>query len=266
MIRSRRLIRSRRFVRSRRAGFPWTVSALLLVLCLGAGSGQAQIDGNTLSLADTTAWTGETIAVDLRLANEDAVGGVQVDVVFDPAVVAFQGVTAAERGSAMTAEAAIVSDGRARILMYFPDATALPTGDGVIANLSFLVQGQENETTGLVLENRSLANPEGAALPSTGEPGRVTVLAPENPPILHIAALKNPGQTRALNIFVTVTAGSGNAPTVLVGNDPVTMTVIGNGVFRGRHVVGGSPSSVNISARDTNSIGEGQDVLTLALP
>lgn len=245
---------------------PGLILGLILACGPVAGPAVAQITGNTLSLPDVTGAAGETVSIPLNLANAEAVGGVQVDLLFDAAVVAFEGIVGSGRGAAMSVEGAGGAGGQARLLLFFTDAGSLASDDGPIANLSFRVIGESEDSTTLQLTAPVLADPEGAALGAVVQSGSLTVLASQDPPTLQIAAFKNPGRTRSLMVMVAVHGGSGNAPTVLAGNTPVTMTGLGGGIFRGLLSLAGAPSSVTLTATDTNSQGEGQDVLVLALP
>jgi len=67
-------------------------------------------------------------------------------------------------------------------------------------------------------------------------------------------------------IMVTVAGGSGDAPTVSASGSAVSMTALGGGVFQGRHHALTSQSSLTITATDTNSHGEGNAQVILALP
>jgi hypothetical protein len=86
---------------------------------------------------------------------------------------------------------------------------------------------------------------------------------PPGAPELEISALKNPGQVRSLLIFVTVSDGSGNPPTVRVGDTDIQVSAIGNSVYLGRYFASSGESSVTVTATDTNATGTGSGQTTV---
>ena len=80
---------------------------------------------------------------------------------------------------------------------------------------------------------------------------------PEDPPMLQISALKNPGRPRSLQILVQVTNGSGSFPTVIANGLKVTVINLGEGVYSGIYSAAQSVTIVGISATDTNTQGSG---------
>jgi Cohesin domain len=225
-----------------------------------------QIIGNTLELSTVSAPAGDVAIVTLSLANEDAIGGIQTDILFDASVVSFNEADGVDRGAGMAIDAQVVEAGRLRLVMYFSDADSLVSDFGSVAGLVFTMQGETDDMSTLTFEDIILSDPYGGVLEGTGVAGSLTVLEPTSPPTLTIAALKNPGNTRIIMIMVTVTGGSGDSPVVSVGTSTVTMMPLGGGVYEGQHYASDSQSSITFTARDTNSHGTGSAQVILALP
>jgi hypothetical protein len=246
----------------------WMV--LMLVPLVGilatAFPAAALIEGNTLDLSDGSAPEGTLGTVTLDLANEDAVGGIQADILFDSSVVVFSGVTATGRGTGMTAEGRSTESGHLRVVMFFGGSGSLASGEGPIAELTFAMQGASGDVSSLTIQDIILSDPDGEPLTKSGTPGSLTVSPPVGTPSLSISALKNPGHTPIVNIMVKVTGGSGNAPVVSASGSAVTMSSLGDGVFQGQHFALATQSSLTITATDTNSHGTGNAQVTLALP
>jgi len=80
---------------------------------------------------------------------------------------------------------------------------------------------------------------------------------PEDPPLLQISVLKNPGRPRSLQILVQVTNGSGSFPTVIANGLKVTVVSLAEGVYSGIYSAAQSVTGVTISATDTNNEGSG---------
>lgn len=226
----------------------------------------AQIDGNTLDLSDGSAPEGTLGTVTLDLANEDAVGGIQADILFDSNIVVFSGVTAMGRGSDMTVEGRGTDSGHLRVVMYFGGSGSLVSGEGSIAELTFAMQGNSGDISSLTIQNIILSDPDGEPLTKAGTSGSLTVSPPVGIPSLSISALKNPGNTPIVNIMVKVTGGLGSTPVVSASGSAVTMSSLGDGVYQGQHFALATQSSLTITATDTNSHGTGSAQVILALP
>ncbi len=242
-----------------------SLSVMMLVLAQALPAAGA-IDGNTLSLNSSSAPAGETASITLQLANEDVISGIQADIVFDSQVVAFSSLTVQDRAVDMVAEGRVVSAGRLRVVLYFDDSGSLVSDEGILASLAFTMLGSTDDATSLVFEDIILSNPAGNPLVGSGDSGQLTVLAPENPPVVTLSVLKNPGNTRIVSIMVTVTGGSGNLPTVMVGSVAVAMTSLGEGVFEGQNFVPASTTSTTFSASDTNANGTETQQVSLSFP
>ncbi len=238
----------------------------LISLLVGVAAANGQIVGNTLSLSTASASAGESAVVILGVSNEHAIAGIQAEIFFDAEVAVFNSLFVVGRGSGMTAEGRVVAAGHLRVVLYFADSSSLPSDEGDLAELFFTMQGATDDATTLVFQDIILSDPDGGLLTGTGTSGELTVLAPESPPALTIAVLKNPGRTRIVRIMVTVTGGSGNLPTVNADTTPVVMHALGAGVFEGQFFAPESARSLVVSSSDTNSQGTGNAQVTLALP
>ncbi len=225
-----------------------------------------QIVGNTLDLSDGSAPEATLATVTLDLANEDAVGGIQADILFNSSMAVFSQVTVTGRGSGMTLEGRSLEPGRLRLVMYFGDSGSLAPGTGPVAELTFSMQGMPDDLSLLLIQDMVLSDPDGSALPKSATTGSLTVLSPVDAPDLSISVLKNPGLTSIVTIMVKVTGGSGNAPTVSASGSAVAMSSVGNGVFQGQHFAPATQNSLIVTATDSNSHGTGNAQVTLALP
>jgi hypothetical protein len=218
---------------------------------------------NTLSIGDGSGSSGASVTVQLMLANENSVKGIQTDITYNAAVATFGSATATGRGAGMTAASEEVASGQARVLLYFDDASVLTPGSGAVGELTFNLVGNEDDTTDLVPTAIVISDPEAAEVSATGENGTLTVTAPSGPPLLYIAALKNPGRVRSLQILVRVEQGSGSAPTVTAGGAAVTLTSLGNSIYLGTYAAADGASNVTITATDSNGSGQGSDQVTV---
>lgn len=132
---------------------------------------------DTLSLGTASGESGTDVLVPLDLNNQDAVGGIQLDVLFDPAVVSFTGAVSASRAAGMSIGSSIPAAGRLRVLMYFvpADGTAdsIATGTGAVADLTFHILGTGG--TALTPDAAELSDRTGQELSVTAAAGRITV-------------------------------------------------------------------------------------------
>ena len=236
---------------------------LIILTLLLAGTSAS---GNTLALTDGSAATGSLATVALNLTNEDFVGGIQLDVLFNTSVGVFSGVVATGRGVGMVAEARVVESGRLRVVMYFSDSGSIGANTGAVAELEFIMQGGADDFCALTIDDIVLSDPGGDALMASGNPGSLTVLPATLAPSLKISVLKNPGNTHIVMIMVAITGGSGDAPVVSASGSAITMTSLGNGIFQGTYLAVTGQSTLSISATDTNSHGTGNAQIVLALP
>lgn len=249
----------------KKVGVTSALAAVMGVLIFVSGA-TAQVEGNTLGLDSSAAPAGDTAEIEFSLANEDAVGGIQADIVFDPDVAVFNHLSLVDRAVDMTAESRVVEPGRLRVVLYFSASGSLPHGAGALAQLSFTMQGDTDDDTALEFEDILLSDADGFGLDGIGTAGHLTVLAPQDPPALTIAVLKNPGRTQTMRVMVTVTGGSGSLPTVTASDQSVVMSDLGGGVFGGQVLAPINQANLTFVATDTNSHGTGTAQFFLTLP
>lgn len=220
--------------------------------------------GNVVSIGSATGESGTTVSVPLQLSNEALVKALQLDISFDAASVAFQGVVVTARGAVMQ-DSLRVFTGRARVVLFARNNESISIGSGPVANLSFQLLGSAGQTQ-LTPSNLVLSDPNAQVLTATGQPGVLTITGGGgggDEPRLDIAALQNPGRTRSLQIFVSVERGSGSVPTLTVGGSTVPLTPVSAGLFQATYFAAQTASSVTITASDTTSEGTGTDQLTV---
>ena len=221
---------------------------------------------NTLSVGDGSGESGETISVSLSLENEDAVKGIQADLGFDGTVISLVGVTASGRCAGWSAEGEMLETGRARVLIFDDGAGELAAGGGAVAQLQLNLSGSGGAYP-LALHDVILVGPEAEPQVVDTSSGSVAIAAPSAVPDIEIAVLQNPGRPRTLQVFVTVSGGSGNAPTVSVGGATLPVADTGLGyVFMGRIHLDDDVDSVTVQASDTNGEGTGTGQVTVDLP
>lgn len=232
--------------------------ALLALLVVTNAPSQGSLVGdNTLVVGSGAGASGTSATLPLSLANDVAVKGVQFDLVYDVAVANFTGAIVTGRGAGMTVSSHVVSDGHARVVLYFDDATTIAPGTGEIADLIFELVGQPGQDTAIEPVDIILSDADAQPLVVSGELGNITIEAPTEAPALQIAVLKNPGRVRTLQILVNVTRGSGNPPTVTAGGDVVTMSALSGSRFIGTYAAANGAAGVTITASDTNAQGLG---------
>ncbi len=221
---------------------------------------------NTLSMSTTSGASGTMVSVPLTLDNENPVKGLQVDILYDPAVVTFASVAASGRGAGMQASGALVSPGRARVLVFYDAAGQLTAGLGEVAQVSFTIQGAGGTSTALTLADAVLSGPEAESLPVGVTAGQINVSTATAAPTLQIAALRNPGRIRSLQVLVAVENGSGNPPMITATAGSVTLAPLGSGVYLGTYHAINTASEVTFTASDTNANGTGSSQVTVAFP
>ncbi|MFH1843602.1 MAG: cohesin domain-containing protein [bacterium] len=219
---------------------------------------------NSVTVGDGSGQSGTSVTVSLSLDNEDAVKGIQADLLYDAAQAALVGVTATGRGAGLTAAAEQVAAGRGRVILYFDNTSTITAGNGVVANLTFNLLGAGGTQTALTPSALILAGPSAESLNVNGVAGNLTVSAPTTPPTVQLAVLENPGRSRSLQIMATVVNGSGGAPTVTAAGATVTMSSLGNNVYHGVYHAAQGATSVSVNALDTNANGTGTDQVTVS--
>lgn len=212
---------------------------------------------NTLAVGAGAGSAGTSVTIALDLVNENAVMGLQADLLYDPAVATLAGFAAAGRGTGMNAAMNVVGAGRARIVLYHDGAAAVAPGSGQIAGLVFELHGTAGAQSAVTLQDVILSDPMGLELAVDVTAGGLAVTAAEGAPVLQISVLQNPGRVRTLQILVNVTDGSGNAPTVTAGGAGVAMNALGGGRYLGTFAAATGTAGLVITASDTNVNGPG---------
>lgn len=148
-------------------------AALFLALPVSVARG-APLGQNVLSLGTASGASGTEVTVALNLANQDAVGGIQLDVRFDPTVVSFTGTVITSRTAGMSIGSSTPAAGRLRIVMYFGGGGNVAAGTGAVADLTFLLVGTGGSA--LTPEAMELSDPTGQTLSVTATGGEITVI------------------------------------------------------------------------------------------
>ncbi len=166
---------------------------------------QVPAGNNTLALTSASGTSGGPVSVQLTLANENVVKGVQLDILYNPAIAGFGSVAAANRGTGMSASGHTVSAGRARVVLYFATAASIAPGTGAIADLSFDLTGSLNASTALTPADIILSDEAGHALNATGVAGSLTVTAVGNQAPQVTVTAPNGGESWAASSVQTIT-------------------------------------------------------------
>lgn len=217
----------------------------------------------TVSLGSVDGMSGTSVGVPVTLANEAVVKGLQFDVLYDDDVLAFTGASATARAAGMAVATHVVSDGRARVVMYHDDAATVAAGDGEVARLVFELVGSSGASSAVMPADIILSDADGGPLDAAGAQGTATVAAATATPSLQISVLRNPGRPRSLQVLVNVVRGSGNVPTVTVGGAPVTMTRLDGTRYIGTYAVAAGVAEAQVVATDTNGQGQGTGQATV---
>jgi hypothetical protein len=246
-------------VRTPRGGLPRALRFLvpLLVVALvpavkvstvrGAPRGQ-----NRLSVGSTTGASGATVSVPLELGNEDAVSGIQVDIVFDPAVASFLGGTIAARATGMVFSPSVPSAGRLRLVMYYLGGGAIPAGDGAVANLDFQLVGASGTATDLTAEAAELSDPNAQALPVTVAAGYLTVTGGTEP----TGACCAPDGNCSLAMQAACTAGIWQGANTVCSPNPCTVPQVADTLSIGTGSgASGSEVTVPLGLHNTQAVG-----------
>jgi len=241
----------------------WSLVPALSWLVVLALSCPAAARANTLALGEVVVPSGSQAAVPLSLVNDTAVKAFQVDITHDPAVAIALGVDATGRGASMTMDLALLAPGHARVVALFDDAGRLEPGSGEVARLNFSIVGAGGSSTTLTPSEAVVSDLDAQPLPVSLSPGSIEVAVEAGPPQVQVAALRNPGRPRHVQIFVTVANGSGTTPSVTAAGSAVAMTSVGGGVHQGTVHVSDQVASLLVVATDTNANGTGEHQVTV---
>ncbi len=266
--------------------FAWTAPATPSAQCLvraivDDGAAQAtdvsnatftitQIDpgGNLLSIGTGSGASGTQVVVPLTLTNTSAVKALQTDIAFDDAVLSFASGAIDPTRAAGFSFAALVQPNPeiVRVVLSITGAGSIAVGNGAVANLTFNLIGAGGTQSALTPSGTVLSDPDARALEVTNAAGSIAVTGGGGTgPTLRLFAMKNPGRTRSLQIFVHSTQPLLAAPTVSAGGANVPMTLVdpGDNVFSGTIALSGAVGNVQLTAQGASSGGTGNAALTV---
>lgn len=168
---------------------------------------------NTLAVTNGSGGSGADISVQLTLDNDDAVRGIQTDLVFNPAVLSFQGAVASGRAVAFSDSSNVVANGRARVLLFAPTGTSLSAGSGAVAQLTFRAIGASGTSSTVTPTASVLSDPNGASLAVDETAGTISVSGGGSPPAVSLTS-PNGGETLTGGATHTITydATGGSGP------------------------------------------------------
>lgn len=224
--------------------------------------------GNILTAGEAGGASGSTLAVPLSLRTQDSVASLQCDLIFDPVVASFVGITTSGRGIGMFVESESIGSPRVRFSFFHEGEEYLLPGDGEIAQVMFNLVGPDHITGGLDLVNATAFGPTGEAVYLETVSGEIHVVPAEDLPQVQLAYYANPAQARALLLVVRVINGSGSAPLVVAGGSavPMSVSIAGGNLY---HAVFNAPEDVTevlLTATDTNANGTGQNQILVTFP
>jgi hypothetical protein len=104
----------------------------------------------TLSVSSPTTGVSQEVVVPIRIKGAAAVGAVEMDLTYDPAVLQAGLVDKGEAASSTLLEVNAIGSGRIRMALVSQDGLS---GDGAIVNAHFLVRADASEKTGLNLQH-----------------------------------------------------------------------------------------------------------------
>lgn len=150
---------------------PLVLVLLLTIALVGAASVYAA--SVTIRVGSLEAAPEEVAEVLVALEDSPGIGAMHLELTYDPALLAVEGV---EQGSLVAGNAlmAFNTDEPGRIIISLAAADEI-AGDGTLAVASFLVSGEEGQTTALDLEYSQAWDGEGFELAVELEPGQLTV-------------------------------------------------------------------------------------------
>ena len=134
---------------------------------------------DTLSLGNGSGASGVEVAVPLRLHNIQEVGGIQLDIHFDPSIVSFTSASITPRATGMSIPTSMPAAGRLRVVMYFASGGSIPAGDGPVANINFRIIGAPGSGCDLTPDAVLLSDPTGQAISVRATAGSITVTGGE---------------------------------------------------------------------------------------
>lgn len=122
---------------------------------------------------------GERVSVPLNLNSNGEVAGVQVELVYDPALLQFREAVPGQLTGGWMVSARLIQPGRVRLLVTHSAGQTVPAGYGSVALLQFDVPGgaTPGNRCDLSLENTVVSSAQGTALPVTVKNGSFAVIS-----------------------------------------------------------------------------------------
>ena len=182
-------------------------------------------DPVVLTLSNGQAPAGGEVDLTLSLQNDQVVGGLQFDLLVDPAVVEFVSASAATRTAGWTVEGSDRGSGRARVLVYSDAAVSLSAGTGAVATLRYRVIGAAGTSTAVTFADVVVSDADGRSV-AVAPPGNgaIDVLAGGNVPPTVTVVAPNGGESlvagSTAQIQWTASDADGDALTIDVEFSP----------------------------------------------
>lgn len=244
---------------------PWVCALLVFwVLGLSGWPGARASTGAQLNLSSATGPAGTDAQIALGLTNLAAVKGVQLDITYDPLVVAFQEAGPSGRAAMMRSAAATIAPGLVRIILYFSDFESLEVGTGEIAALTFALVGLAGSETDLTPVDYIVSTSAAEALVTTVSDGHLTVTDPTSPPILSLYPIRNPVLPRSVQLFVTSNQALEGGPSITAGSDEVSMVLVDgpSRTYAGLMRASSTIDWIVVAAQGVNGSQQGSTTLT----
>jgi hypothetical protein len=175
--------------------------------CVDEETGNSEIlaEPARIGLSDNVSWTDDNrFAVPLTFSSVHEIGGVEVRIRFDPAAVSFEGVALSE-GLGDSELFFSASDGILSLMVVDVDGGLIPSGDGVLGQVSFARKGAGGNETELVLDGAVAANAEGTRLDVVLS-GKTVLITTPLVPTVHLTSRPNPFHNSA-DIGLSVRSG-----------------------------------------------------------
>jgi hypothetical protein len=150
------------------------IIGIMILLSLIGTAGAA---GVTVSVADTSIGTGGSADVPVTISGADRLGGMDLTVTYDPAVLKYTGVKQGDLTKNGLIEAKEAEPGRVNI--GFINAAGI-SGDGTLLTLGFTATGAKGTSSPVTVVNRGGFTTSHLDVPATVNSGTVTVTG-QNP-------------------------------------------------------------------------------------
>jgi len=148
--------------------FQLMIGIMLLLALVGASAAA----GVTVSVADTSVGTGGKADIPVTISGADKMGGMDLTVTYDPAVLSYTGVKQGDLIKNGMIEAHETKPGTLNIGFVNPAGIS---GDGTLFTLGFTAPGAKGTTSPVTLVNRGGFTTNHLDVPATMTSGTVTV-------------------------------------------------------------------------------------------